>query len=239
LLAVVLSAATGTYGFVEGHGLLLALSVGVGFGAVLTLFIAFANWYLAKRQEGWKQKAEDEEIEKKKVEEELGTQKLASNLTERMGLALKVVHDLNMNPLVITRADSKHKETQAWLTGRFLPAMLRIAPSTGLALLQWSRTEGPNGEYTLNYDADVPEVVRSVLPKVSGREFARCIAALQLRHHRSALLVEESGEETLEWLIAFPEVEFDGAAMAVFSTGARIVHDAWRPLPPARVSVPV
>jgi hypothetical protein len=238
LLALALSAGSGSYGVVEGHGVLVALSVGVGFGSASILLIAFANWYLIKRREGWKQKAEEEEEKKKLVEEELGAQRLAGQETDRMGLALKLIHDLNVNQLVVPDPAFRDVATGSWLTGRFLPAMLRISPSTGLALLQWTRVEGNDGEYTLNYDADVPEVVRSVLPKVSGREFTRCIAVLQLKHHQSALLTEDPSGQRVEWLIAFPERDFDVAADAVFSTGARIISDAWRSLPPTQIPSP-
>ena len=135
--------------------------------------------------------------------------------------------EANLTPLEITDPQRRYEQTREWLTRYMMPAMSKISPGVGVGLLDWNWVEGRKGEYRLGYDSGVPEIVRSVLPKTTSRDFITCLAILQLRQHHSMAISDEGGGVSRTWIVAFPQEDFDLEAEAVFSTGARIVSDAW------------
>jgi membrane protein implicated in regulation of membrane protease activity len=221
LAAIIASSAAAAYGVAVEQPLLLAAAVALGTSSALTLLINFLVWYFNARRTGWKQRATSSE-------ERLGGQEVLVSRSERMGLALTLIRDLNLAPLEITDPQRRDEQTREWLTRYMMPAMSKISSGTGIGLLEWNWVEGRQGEYRLAYDSGVPEIVRSVLPKTTSRDFITCLAILQLRRHHSVAISDERGGASRAWIVAFLQEDLDLAAEAVFSTGARIVSDAWR-----------
>jgi membrane protein implicated in regulation of membrane protease activity len=221
LVAIIASSATAAYGVSVEQPLLLAAAVALGASSAITLLLNFLVWYFNARRTGWKQRATTSE-------EKLGGQKVLVSRGERMGLALTLIRDLNLTPLEITDPLRRYEQTKDWLTKYMMPAMSKISLGVGIGLLDWSWVEGRKGRYRLAYDSGVPEIVRSVLPKTTSRDFITCLAILQLRQHHSVAISDEGGGVSRTWIVAFPQEDFDLEAESVFSTGARIISEAWR-----------
>ena len=217
--AIVVSAATASYGLAAESPFLLGVAGAVGSIAILTLLINFFVWYFEKRAHGWKHKADS-------WKEKLGGRELLHAESERMALALRLIRDLNLNRLEISDPLQRYDLTREWLTRHLTPAMSKISAGVGLGLLEWEGIGG-KGEYRLEYDSGVPEIVRSVLPKQTNRDFTTCLAMLQQRNYHSLPIRDDIAQPVKDWLVAFPEVKFDLPAEAVFSTGVRIIADAW------------
>ena len=213
LVAVVGAVATGAYGAAASSPTLLAVAAGVGTASVLTLLLNFLAWFLERRRRGYKQ--------------ELGVKEILHGEAEEMAVALRLIRDLNLVPLKLVDPLRLYEETSEWLTKYLMPALWKVSPGVGVGLLQWKALD-PTGEYRLAYDAGVPEIVRSVLPKQTNRHFTKCLAILKQKNHRHGALRDDHTQQVKDWLVAFPEAEFSKSAEAVFSTGARIVADAWR-----------
>ncbi len=231
LVAIVASSAVAAIGIAEENALLLGAAAALGSVSALTLILSFFVWYLERRRLGWKQRATNSE-------EILGGQQVLVAKTERMGLALTLIRDLNLSPLEIIDWRRRDEETGEWLTRYMMPAMSKISPGIGMGLLAWERLAIRKGEYRLGYDSGVPEIVRAVLPKQTSRDFITCLAVLQLQDHHSSAISDELEGLLKFWLVAFPDQELDLAAKAVFSTGVRIISDAWRGLGPLPAAVP-
>jgi hypothetical protein len=229
--AIIASSAVGTYGLAGQSPAMLAVAAAVCTTSIITLLANFLTWYLRKQQDGYKHQANT-------VEAQMGGQKVMVASAERMVLALALIRDLSLTPLEITDPQRRDELTREWLTQYLIRAMSQISTGVGVGLLEWRWIEGREGEYRLCYDAGVPEVVRSVLPKRSSRDFMTCLALLQLRDYHHRPITEEIEGRTKSWLIAFPLKEFDVAAEAVFVTGVRIIADAWRGLGPMPIPVP-
>ncbi len=230
-LAIIGSSAVATYGTATQSPALLAISAVVGSASVITLLINFFVWYFQRRQTGHRREADN-------AKAKLGGQEIMVASAERMALALALIRDLNLTPLEILDPRRRDELTRDWLTRYLVPAMSKISHGVGVGLLEREWIKGREGEYRLRYDSGVPELLRSVLPKRSSRDFLTCLALLQLRIHHHHEIADEIDSRTKTWLIAFPTKAFDVAAEAVFSTGVRIVADAWGGSGPLPTAVP-
>lgn len=223
--AIVASSAVGAYGTAAQSPVLLALAAAVASASAITLLTNFLVWYFQKRRTGYRQEANT-------AKAQLGGQNLMVAGAERMALALALIRDLNLTPLEILDPLRRDELTRDWLTRYMMPAMSRISQGVGVGLLEWEWIEGRYGEYRLRYDSGIPEVIRAVLPKRSNRDFITCLALLQQQIHHHRPIADEIDGRIKTWLVAFPTESFDVASEAVFSTGVRIIADAWRGLGP-------
>lgn len=212
IIAAAASAGAATYGVLSQSDVILSASVTISVWCVLTLALNFVQWYLKKREEGWRRKADEREQELR----------LDAEKNERNELAITHIANLAQDPLVIDDSEGANGSCLTWLSSKLIPGLTALSPGVRVGLLQWSE-----GSYSVPCDAGVPRRVAALLPKECNRDFARYLKLLEQPFYYLPLIDDVGGAER-EWLVAFPEdiESFDGPARAVFAVGTRILADA-------------